>query len=236
MIPLRDENPTQRLTWMTWSLIAVNLAVFGYELYVNRAYGSVAFERFVTTWSFVPARFLADPTSLLQWATIFTAMFMHAGFLHVGGNMLYLWIFGNNIEDRFGPARFLGFYLLCGMAATFGQLLAAPHSDIPNLGASGAIAGVLAAYLLLYPQARVTTAIILIVIIELASLPAWIIIVLWFVLQLAEGITGLGRVTAQAGGVAYFAHVGGFVAGLLLTLPAWASDRYRPKRRSVDWR
>jgi membrane associated rhomboid family serine protease len=228
MFPLHDENPTTRITWMTWLLIAVNVAVFGYETWLTYTVGAAAFEAFIVANAFVPARFLASPLSPREWVTIVTAMFMHAGWLHVGGNMLYLWIFGNNIEDRLGPWRFLGFYLACGLVATAAQLLAAPGAAVPNLGASGAVAGVLAAYLLLFPRARVVTAIFIIFIIELAAIPAWLVIIVWFVIQLGQGLGSLGQATANAGGVAYFAHIGGFVAGLLLVLPARANGRSAP--------
>jgi len=235
MFPLRDENPTSSLTWMTWLLIAVNLAVFGYETWLTYVVGGPAFETFVVANSFVPARFLAAPFSPREWVTVFTAMFMHGGWLHVGGNMLYLWIFGNNVEDRLGPWRFLGFYLLCGVIATFAQLAAGPGSVVPNLGASGAVAGVLAGYLLLFPRARVMTAIFIFIIIELAAIPAWLIIIIWFVMQLGSGIGSLGSTAADSGGVAYFAHIGGFIAGLLLILPAWVADR-RSAARFTAWR
>lgn len=235
MFPLRDENPTSRLTWMTWLLIAANVAVFAYETWLTYAVRGAAFETFVVANAFVPARFLASPFSPREWVTVLTAMFMHAGWLHVGGNMLYLWIFGNNIEDRLGPWRFLGFYLACGLVATAAQFVAAPGAAIPNLGASGAVAGVLAAYLLLFPRARVVTAIFIFFIIELAAIPAWLIIIVWFVIQLGQGLGSLGQATANAGGVAYLAHVGGFVAGLLLTLPAWANDRRGPAK-FTGWR
>lgn len=232
MIPLHDDNPTRHFPWMTVSLIVLNFVVFLYELTLVNA-GTI--DAFVNTWAFIPKRFFADPTSLAQIATIFTAMFMHAGWLHIGGNMLYLWIFGNNIEDRLGPARYLGFYLLCGLIATLGQGLIAPGLDVPNLGASGAIAGVLGAYLLLYPRARVLTAIIIIIFIELVRIPAAIVIGLWFVLQLATGIAGLSNVQAAQGGVAYFAHVWGFVAGIALVSPLWLRERTN-RTRFVGWR
>jgi membrane associated rhomboid family serine protease len=225
MFPLHDENPTSRLTWMTWLLIAVNTIVFGYETWLTFALGQPAFEAFVVANAFVPARFLAAPFSPREWVTVLTAMFMHAGWLHVGSNMLYLWIFGNNVEDRFGPWRFLGFYVACGLIATVAQFVAAPDAAIPNLGASGAVAGVLAAYLLLFPRARVVTAVFIVFIVELAAIPAWLVIIVWFVIQLGQGLGSLGSSTASAGGVAYFAHIGGFVAGLLLALPAWARVR-----------
>jgi membrane associated rhomboid family serine protease len=232
MIPLKDDNPTRRFAWMTVLVIAANVVVFAYELSLA---SQGRLDPFIATWSFVPKRFFADPFAPAQIATIFSAMFVHAGLLHIGGNMLYLWIFGNNVEDRLGPFRFLGFYLLCGVVATFGQGLLAPGADIPNLGASGAIAGVLAAYLLLYPRARVLTAVILIVFIELVRIPAFVVIGLWFVLQLASGVLSISRSATASGGVAYFAHVWGFAAGLVLTLPLVIADRTR-KTRFVGWR
>jgi membrane associated rhomboid family serine protease len=233
MFPLRDENPTTNVTWMTWLLIAVNVAMFAYETWLVVAIGGPAYESFVLANAFVPARFFASPLAPREWVTIITAMFMHAGWLHIGGNMLYLWIFGNNIEDRLGPWRFLGFYVLCGIAATALQAGVAPGLAVPMLGASGAVAGVLAAYLLLYPRARVVTAVFIFFIIELAALPAWLIIAVWFVIQLASGLGSLGQTTA-IGGVAYFAHIGGFVTGIVLALPSWIEDRRKPTR-FVGW-
>jgi membrane associated rhomboid family serine protease len=233
VFPLRDENPTTRLTWMTWLLIAANVGLFAYEVWLTVQGGPAALNAFVGANAFVPARFFASPFSPREWATVLTAMFMHAGWLHIGGNMLYLWIFGNNIEDRMGPFAFLGFYLACGTAATFAQAFVAPGIDVPNLGASGAIAGVLGAYLLLFPRARVVTAILIFVVIELTALPAWVLIVIWFVMQLGSGLGSLG--SATGGGIAYFAHLGGFVAGLVLALPTWFRGRGQ-SGRFVDWR
>lgn len=233
MIPLHDDNPTQRFAWMTALLIAVNVAVFLYELAVSSS-GPNALDSFVATYAFTPKPFFAHPFSLLSILTIFTSMFLHAGWLHIGGNMLFLWIFGNNIEDRLGPFVFLGFYLVAGLVATLGQGLIDSSSSIPNLGASGAIAGVLGAYLLLYPRARVLTAIIIIIFVELVRIPAVVVIGIWFLLQLASGVGSLGA-SANQGGVAYFAHVWGFIAGMLMILPVVLSDRMR-KTRFVGWR
>jgi membrane associated rhomboid family serine protease len=158
---------------------------------------------------------------------------MHAGWVHLGGNMLYLWIFGNNVEDRLGPLRFLGFYLVCGLVASLVQAFGTgfPHAQV--LGASGAIAGVLGAYILLYPRTRVVTAVFVVFIVELARIPAWIVIGLWFVLQLAAGIGTVGPQTVSTG-VAYLAHVGGFLAGMALIAPAWLADRRGA--RFAGWR
>ena len=233
MFPLRDDNPTSGATWMTWLLVGGNLAVFGYEVYLRATGGSAAFAAFLKAWAFDPARFAAGAGSPLVWLTPLTSMFLHANLLHVGGNMLYLWIFGNNIEDRLGPLRFLGFYLVCGLIATAAQTAATGLVDIGNIGASGAVAGVLGAYILLYPRARVLTAVFIIIIVELVTIPAWVIIALWFVLQIASGLTSFGT-AAAAGGVAYFAHIGGFAAGFALILPAWFADRART--RFSAWR
>ena len=220
MIPLRDENPTRTFPLVTLLLMIANAAVFAYE--VSLGTGAQAF---VDRWAFVPARFFETPFSAAQWATVFTAMFMHAGFLHIGGNMLYLWIFGNNVEDRLGHVRFLGFYLLAGIAATMLQAFINAQSPIPNLGASGAIAGVLGGYLLLYPGAAVLTIIPIFFFIEIARVPAAFVIGFWFVLQLANGLASVTPASAQTGGVAFFAHIGGFIAGALLMIPVWLAGR-----------
>jgi membrane associated rhomboid family serine protease len=184
-------------------LIALNVLFFIMELSGGDA--------FITQWAFVPNRFLANPAG--DSPTLFTSMFMHAGLLHIGGNMLYLWIFGDNVEDRFGHVKFSIFYLLCGLAATAAQLVFSLDSNIPNLGASGAIAGVLGAYILLFPKAKVS-------VLQgkrVVPVPALIVIGLWFVLQLFSGIGSIAS-TSDTGGVAYMAHIGGFVAGLVLAL------------------
>jgi membrane associated rhomboid family serine protease len=229
MIPLHDDNPTRRFPWLTVLLIAANAAVFGLEATMD----APELTAFVTQWGFVPARYFAAPLDPAQLITILTAMFIHGGWLHVIGNMLYLWIFGNNIEDRLGAIRFLAFYLVCGAAATFAQAFAAPNATVPMIGASGAIAGVLGAYLLLFPGARVITLIPIFFYIEVAALPAAFVIGFWFVLQLAQGVASIGMVAN--GGVAWWAHVGGFAAGVVLALPMVAADRFaglRTYRRS----
>jgi len=197
-----DERRALRLTpLVTYGLIALNVLVFLMELSGG--------EPFIIEWSFVPARFLANPE--VQFITIFTAMFMHANALHILGNMLYLWIFGDNVEDRFGHAKFLVFYLACGVAATFAQLFFNPNSQIPNLGASGAISGVLGAYLVLFPQGRVFISGGRGVI----PVPALAAIGIWFLLQVFGGLGSIGA--ADTGGVAFMAHIGGFVAGFVFT-------------------
>jgi membrane associated rhomboid family serine protease len=204
VLPTNDDNSSRRITpIVTYILIVLNVVFFLIELNGG--------DPFVMQWAFVPSRFIANPVA--DFPTLFTSMFMHAGLLHIGGNMLYLWIFGDNVEDRFGHVKFIIFYLLCGLAATGAQLIFSLGSSIPNLGASGAIAGVLGAYLLLFPKARVSVLSGRGVI----PVPALIVIGLWFVLQLFSGIGSLFD-TSDAGGIAYMAHIGGFVAGLVLAL------------------
>jgi membrane associated rhomboid family serine protease len=206
MFPLGDDNSQRRsVPVVTFALIALNVLFFFVELNGGQA--------FIQQWAFVPRRFAEDPAG--QAHTIFTAMFMHGGWLHLFGNMLYLWIFGDNIEDEFGHFKFLAFYLLCGIAATLAQYYVSTRSGVPNVGASGAIAGVLAAYLLMFPGARVNV----LVYNQVVAMPAMIVLGLWIVLQLVSGVGSIASTsqTADQGGVAYMAHVGGFVAGLALT-------------------
>jgi membrane associated rhomboid family serine protease len=205
MLPIGDEETSRRLfPVVTYALIALNFLVFFLEL-ING-------DPFIEQWSFIPSRFLANPVR--DFVTLFTSMFMHAGWFHIGGNMLYLWIFGDNVEDRFGHLPYLVFFLLCGMAATFAQLAFSMGSTIPSLGASGAIAGVLGAYIVLFPERRIT---VLFDYGGVGRVPAIIVIGLWFILQLFSGIGSIAA-TTDAGGIAYMAHVGGFVIGVLLTL------------------
>lgn len=202
MFPIGDDNSSRRLQpVVTYALIAINVLFFIVEL--------IAGDAFITAWSFVPSRFMANPPGDVL--TIFTSMFMHAGWVHIGGNMLYLWIFGDNVEDRFGHLRYLAFYLVCGVAATCAQLVFSMGSTIPHLGASGAIAGVLGAYILLFPQRNIRV----IAGYGIAEMPALVVIGLWFVLQLFSGVGSLGA-TADTGGVAFMAHIGGFIAGVVL--------------------
>lgn len=203
MMPIGDDNSGRRIVpLVTYVLIALNVLFFFVEMSGGEA--------FITKWAFVPARFLADPAG--GFLTLFTSMFMHGGWLHLGGNMLYLWIFGDNVEDRFGHLKFIIFYLACGLAATFAQLAFSGGSNIPNLGASGAIAGVLGAYIVLFPKGRVRVLLGR----QVTQMSALIVIGFWFVLQLFSSIGSIAS-TAETGGVAYMAHIGGFVAGLLLT-------------------
>ena len=213
MMPIGDDNSARRtVPLVTYALIALNVLFFFVEMSGGDA--------FIDKWAFVPSRFLANPAG--DFPTLFTSMFMHAGWLHLGGNMLYLWIFGDNVEDRFGHGKFTIFYLLCGLAATFAQLMFSLGSNVPNLGASGAIAGVLGAYILMFPQGSVR-------VLQgqrVIPMPALIVIGFWFVLQLFSGI---GSITAagDTGGVAYMAHIGGFIAGFALTFLFRGNTRAR---------
>jgi membrane associated rhomboid family serine protease len=207
-IPLRDENPTSRFPLITILLVAANAAVFlanafvphGLEMAALR-FGAVPFE--ITHFRSLDAALRFPPL-----LTLLTSMFLHGSFFHLAGNMLYLWIFGNNVEDFLGRFRFGLFYVLCGLAAALTQVAATPNSRVPMIGASGAIAGLLSAYWLLFPRARVMTFVFLIFYIDVVAVPAGLFLGIWFVMQVLN--VGL------AGGVAWFAHIGGFLAGLAL--------------------
>jgi rhomboid family protein len=212
MIPLRDLNPTRTTPVVNYLIIIVNVLMFFWEL----SFGP-DLERALFSVAFIPARFWMPGYLLPNLATIFISMFLHGGFLHIASNMLYLWIFGDNIEDRLGHGRYLFFYLLCGFGATLSHAFFNPASRVPAIGASGAIAGVLGAYLILFPRARVTTLIPIFFFITIRELPAVFILGLWFVLQLFSGVGSLSLAgQEQAGGTAYFAHIGGFVLGMIL--------------------
>ena len=241
MIPFRDENPTRRFPLVVVALIAANIVVFLYQALLPPPEGQL----FLYTHGAIPAVLLGRarvaqvlephlrafvtlhhlPVIPLQptWLTVFTSMFMHGGLVHLGSNMLYLWVFGNNIEEALGHLRFLVFYLFCGLLAAAAQVLMSIHSPIPMIGASGAIAGVLGAYYLKYPRARVQCLVFLLFFITIASLPAGLVLLLWFLLQVLQSVGQLGGV--GQGGVAVFAHIGGFLAGWALV------RRFEPRRR-----
>ncbi len=202
MLPLADEDSGRKFTpWVTIMIIIINVIVFLIELNQGQA--------FIEQWAFVPVRFVEDPAA--NFPTLFTSIFMHGGWMHLIGNMLYLWIFGDNIESHFGHFFFIGFYGLSGVAATFAQLMISMDSSVPLLGASGAIAGVLGAYLLLFPRQRVRV----LAGRRVVALPAIVVIGFWFLLQVLNSFLSFSG-PAESGGVAYLAHVGGFIAGLLL--------------------
>lgn len=211
MFPIRDHNPSERTPWITWALIAVNLAVFLFTLPLQGDERAI-FDVF-WTWGLVPAKIAEG----FGYGGFISSMFLHAGFMHLAGNMLFLWIFGDNLEDRLGHVGFLAFYLASGIGAGLLQIASAPDSLVPMVGASGAIAGVMGGYLMLYPRARVDVLVILVVIIRIFPLPAWLMLGLWFALQLFLGLTS----PADGGGVAYWAHAGGFIVGAGAILPAW---------------
>lgn len=210
MFPLRDHNPSGRTPLVTYALIVANVAVFlSYALTLDETGIGYVFYN----WGLVP-RFISEGVGL---PGIVTHMFLHGGWMHLIGNMLFLFIFGDNMEDEMGHAGFLAFYLIAGLAAAALQYYAAPMSEIPMVGASGAIAGVMGGYLLLFPKARVDVLFIIVIFIRILPIRAWIVLGIWFCLQIFSGVT----TPTDGGGVAYWAHAGGFVAGVLMTLPLW---------------
>src|SRR5919197_2957796 len=219
MIPLRDIIPSRTTPVVTISLIAVNILVFIYELSLGRDV-----DAFTLYYGLVPAAF--------SWVAVFTSMFLHGGFMHVAGNMLYLWIFGDNVEDRMGHGRFLVFYLLCGVAAALAQTITAPDSVVPMVGASGAIAGVMGAYFVLYPRSRIVTLIPLFFFFQVVEVPAIRFLGIWFVMQFLSGVGSIVTSVSggSMGGIAFWAHVAGFVAGI-----SGVVVFRRPERQRVEW-
>lgn len=219
MIPLGDRNPTRRSPIVTRTLIAACVAVFGAELLIGAQGGDAALEAFFREWGAIPAEvsaaIRAGDLASQAMVGLVASVFLHGGWLHLVGNMLYLWIFGNNVEDRLGHGPFLVFYLAGGVVAALAQVWIDPTSEIPLVGASGAIAAALGAYLVLYPGARIVSLVFLGFFVQLAEVPALIVLGLWFGLQLLNGAASLDAETAQ-GGVAFFAHIGGFVMGLVV--------------------
>jgi membrane associated rhomboid family serine protease len=244
LFPLKDNIPTNKFPVVTVALIALNVIAYffwqrgglslgdpssgNHHYFCNLAnYAEIPYE-ITHPGEQVAAQGCPAPTAA-TWLTVFTAMFMHGGLLHLGGNMLFLWIFGNNVEDSMGPVKFVIFYLLGGIAATAGQVLIGPDSQVPNLGASGAIAGVLGGYILLFPRARVVTVIFIVFFFTIVELPALVILGFWFIQQALFGYFDLSSGGAE-GGVAYFAHIGGFVFGLI-AIKLFADER---KRRAQE--
>ncbi|MEN8875004.1 MAG: rhomboid family intramembrane serine protease [Pacificibacter sp.] len=210
MFPIRDHTPSRRPAYVTYCIMALNIAVFLAMLpsYSNNQ----ALYDIYSQWALVPARVSSGDGSY----TFISSMFMHAGFMHLAGNMLFLWIFGDNLEDEMGHGKYLGFYLFCGVAAGVAQFMTGTTSRVPMVGASGAIAGVMGAYLLLYPKAKIDILLIFIIFFKVFTVPAWVMLGIWAVLQLFGGISA-----TEAGGVAYMAHLGGFVAGIIVVYPRW---------------
>jgi membrane associated rhomboid family serine protease len=229
MFPIKDQNPTRTFPFVNYGLIALNIAAYIWETLLIQQQGESAI---VTGYGLVATRLLTDPAGELF--TIFTSMFMHGGLAHLGGNMLFLYIFGDNVEDSLGHGRYLGFYLLSGIAAAAAQVLTGLGSPTAMVGASGAISGVLGAYVVLFPRAPILVLnpipLLWLFFGLLLSFPAWMVIGLWFVGNLLPALSSLGF--REAGGVAFFAHIGGFVAGLLMIRP-WLAGRARPE--SFQW-
>ncbi len=211
MIPFKDDNPTRHFPLITITLIAANLAVFIFEFLSISDH-----QRFAYEYGAMPHALLTLDTvqPIHPLLTIFTSMFMHGGLLHLGSNMLYLWIFGNNIEDKLGHVKFMIFYLLCGVVAAYAHAFTNPASTVPMIGASGAVSGILGAYILLFPHARIHTLVFIIFFVQVVRLPAIIVIGFWIGIQFINGLISHG--TASHSGVAWFAHIGGFVFGILM--------------------
>ena len=211
MFPIRDHNPSGRVPYVTYCLIAANVVIF--LSYAADFSNAAALNRLFYDWAMIPARVSTGN----GYYTVLSSMFLHGGWMHLAGNMLFLYIYGDNIEDEMGHTGFALFYLASGIAAGLIHVASAPYSQVPTVGASGAIAGIMGGYLLLYPKARVDILIFLIIFIRILPIPAWIVLMVWFVMQLIGGV-GADPTT---GGVAYWAHLGGFAAGLLLAVPLW---------------
>jgi membrane associated rhomboid family serine protease len=211
MLPIRDHNPSEATPFVTLTLIGVNVLVYLWGLVALQT--DLQIGQFYYDYALIPV-LLSDGQNA---SALVTSIFLHGGFMHLAGNMLFLWIFGDNMEEEMGHLPFLLFYLVCGIGASLAQYVGDPYSQVPMVGASGAIAGVMGGYLLLFPKARVDIFIFLVVFFRILPIPAWIMLGLWFGLQLFSGIA----VDTSAGGVAYWAHAGGFVLGFVLTIPLW---------------
>jgi membrane associated rhomboid family serine protease len=224
LIPIRDENPTRRFPVVTIGLIAINVIVglWSFTLLPD------AYESLIAQYGAVPLQisraFSLLPQFPASWMSLFSSMFLHGGLMHLGGNMLYLWIFGNNVEDHLGHLKFLVFYLASGLIAALAHFAGDTASNVPMIGASGAISGVLGAYLILYPHARVVTMVWFFFFLRFIAIPAYIVLGVWFVMQLTNVLAGGG------GGVAWWAHIGGFVAGMLMI---WLFAETRNRRRRL---
>jgi membrane associated rhomboid family serine protease len=222
MFPLKDTQPSYSRPVVTIALIVVNLLVFLFEY----SLGPRTLNAFIEYYGLVPDHF--------QVSRIFTSMFLHGGWMHVLGNMWFLWIFGDNIEDLLGHAKFLVFYLLCGIVAALGQVIAGPYSTVPMVGASGAIAGVMGAYLVKFPRARVLTLVFVLFFITTIEIPAPLMLAYWFVIQLFSGFGSIAQTHLSQGGTAFFAHIAGFVAGMALVKVMGSSGQYN-RRRDRYW-
>lgn len=217
MIPLRSSERVYSRTVITGTLIAINVVIFLYQ----NTLSTYRLNQFVDNWGIVP-----DDLHLIS---LFTSMFLHGGWLHLLGNMLFLWVFGRNLEDLIGGTRFLVFYLLCGLVSAVAQVIANPHSPVPTIGASGAIAGVMGAYLIKFPRSQIDTLVLLIIFFTRLTIPAPFYLLFWFGLQFLNGFESIGDRSYTGGGIAYFAHIGGFLAGMLLI--RW----FPPRQRWRHW-
>ncbi len=222
MIPLRDSQPSYSRPIVTISLIGVNTLVFLFQMTLD----PFSLNHFIASYGLIPGR--------MQVVALVTSMFIHGGWLHLIGNMWFLWIFGDNVEDILGHGKFLLFYLLCGVAAGLVQVLSNPGSHLPTIGASGAIAGVMGAYMVKFPRARILTLIFVLFFLTTIEIPASFILVYWFVIQFFSGLGSIGYSNLSQGGVAWFAHVGGFLAGMGLIYAMRPQDRYR-RRPEMRW-
>jgi membrane associated rhomboid family serine protease len=222
MFPLRDAQPSYSKPLVTIAIIVVNVAIFIYEWLLD----PYSRNHFITMYGLVPDQF--------RISALVTSMFLHGGWMHVLGNMWFLWVFGDNIEDVLGHGKYVLFYLLCGMAAAMGQVMVNPESRIPMVGASGAIAGVMGAYLIKFPHARILTLAFIFFFITTFEVPAVLMLAYWFVIQLFSGVGSIAQSQASQGGVAWFAHVGGFLAGLILIKIMGTREKYG-RRRDLHW-
>lgn len=228
MIPIRDQIRTRRAPIVNYLLITLNILVFLFEWLSGATQDSAMMSQL----AFIPSSFMAAPLNPFNITSIFTSMFMHAGLMHLAGNMLYLWIFGDNVEDRLGSIPYLIFYLAGGVIASLTHAFLNPNSIIPTVGASGAIAAVLGAYLIFYPRSRVQTFIPIGYFMTLRALPASLLLAFWFILQLFNGVLSLG-IAEDVGGTAFWAHIGGFVMGVVVALVVGKGRNARP--RQPDW-
>lgn len=221
MIPLRDTQPSYTFPFVTVAIIALNVLAFLYEFTMD----PYEFNFFIAHHGVIPAR--------LQWVDVLTSIFLHDGWLHLIGNMWFLWIYGDNVEDILGHAQYLVFYLLCGLAATMVHVVFNADSSAPTIGASGAIAGVMGAYVVKFPHSKITTLVLVVVFITTMEIPAYLILLYWFVIQFFSGVGSMGHSHLSQGGVAWFAHIGGFLAGVALILVMRTQERFshRPDMR-----
>ncbi len=222
MIPLRDSQPSYSTPYVTIALIVTNVLVFLYTVSLD----PFSRNHFILEYGMIPARF--------QLIDLFTSIFLHGGWLHLIGNMWFLWIYGDNVEDVLGHGKYLLFYILCGLAASLGQYVFNMDSRVPTVGASGAIAGVMGAYLVKFPHARIVTLVPVFIFFTTFEIPAVLILVYWFVIQFFSGVGSIATSQASQGGVAWFAHVAGFLTGAVLVLIMGRGERYR-RRRDLNW-